>query len=71
VSRYDAIMVGVGGMGSGVLYHLARHGIKALGVERYDIPHELGSSHGTNLALDGGSLFDLTLFRLRRFDPRF
>ncbi len=43
---YDAIVVGIGGMGSAALYHLARRGLKVLGVEQFDIPHELGSSHG-------------------------
>jgi sarcosine oxidase len=44
--RYDAIVVGVGGMGSAALYHLARRGRRVLGLERFDIPNELGSSHG-------------------------
>ena len=44
--RYDAIVVGVGGMGSAALYHLARRGKRVLGLERFDVPHELGSSHG-------------------------
>ncbi len=44
--RYDAIVVGVGGMGSATLAHLARRGQRVLGLERFDIPHEQGSSHG-------------------------
>jgi sarcosine oxidase len=44
--RYDVVVVGVGGMGSAALYHLARRGKRVLGLERYDVPHELGSSHG-------------------------
>ncbi|HET7323436.1 MAG TPA: N-methyl-L-tryptophan oxidase [Halococcus sp.] len=44
--RYDAIVVGVGGMGSATTYHLARRGLDVLGLERYDIPHTMGSSHG-------------------------
>lgn len=43
---YDAIVVGVGGMGSAALYHLARRGLRVLGIEQFDVPHELGSSHG-------------------------
>ena len=43
---FDAIVIGVGGMGSAAVYHLARRGWKVLGLEQYDIPHELGSSHG-------------------------
>jgi sarcosine oxidase len=44
--RLDAIVVGVGGMGSAALYHLARRGKRVLGLERFDVPNELGSSHG-------------------------
>jgi sarcosine oxidase len=44
--RYDAIVVGVGGMGSAAVYHLARRGKRVLGLERFDVPHEMGSSHG-------------------------
>ncbi len=33
-------------MGSATLYHLARRGVKVLGLERYDIPNSMGSSHG-------------------------
>ena len=43
---YDAIVIGVGGMGSATVYHLARRGWKVIGLERYGIPHEMGSSHG-------------------------
>ncbi len=46
MSQYDAIVLGVGGMGSATLYHLARRGLRALGIERYDIPNDMGSSHG-------------------------
>ncbi|MGI9253907.1 MAG: N-methyl-L-tryptophan oxidase, partial [Thermomicrobiales bacterium] len=44
--RYDAIVVGVGSMGSAACMHLARRGLKTLGLERYDIPHTMGSHHG-------------------------
>jgi sarcosine oxidase len=44
--RYDVVVVGVGGMGSAALYHLARRGKRVLGLERFDVPHEYGSSHG-------------------------
>jgi sarcosine oxidase len=45
-TRYDVIVVGIGGMGSATAYHLAQRGIDVLGLERYDIPHTMGSSHG-------------------------
>lgn len=44
--RYDVIVVGVGGMGSAAAYHLADRGFDVLGLERYDVPHAQGSSHG-------------------------
>jgi len=44
--RYDAVVVGVGGMGSAALYHLARRGKRVLGLERFDVPNDMGSSHG-------------------------
>ncbi|MCS7006006.1 MAG: N-methyl-L-tryptophan oxidase [Thermoleophilia bacterium] len=46
MERYDVVVVGVGAMGSAALYHLARRGKRALGIERFDVPHERGSSHG-------------------------
>lgn len=45
---YDAIVVGVGGMGSAAVHHLARRGAKVLGLERFAIPHDQGSSHGVS-----------------------
>ena len=44
--RYDAIVIGLGGIGSAALYHLALRGKRALGIEQFGIAHELGSSHG-------------------------
>ena len=44
---YDAIVLGVGGMGSATVFHLAKLGCKVLGLEQFDIPHALGSSHGS------------------------
>lgn len=43
---YDVIVVGVGGMGSATCWQLARRGLRVLGLERFDIPHAMGSSHG-------------------------
>src|ERR1700761_8135388 len=43
---YDCIVVGLGAMGSAAAMQLARRGIKVLGLEQFDIPHALGSSHG-------------------------
>jgi sarcosine oxidase len=43
---YDAIVLGVGSMGSAACYYLARQGYNVLGIEQFDIPHELGSHAG-------------------------
>lgn len=43
---YDAIVVGLGGMGSAAAYHLAGRGKKVLGLERFAPVHDQGSSHG-------------------------
>ena len=44
--QYHAIVVGVGGVGSPTMYELAKRGKRVLGLERFDIPHDMGSSHG-------------------------
>ncbi len=44
---YDAIVLGLGGMGSATLYHLATCGCNVLGLEQFGIPHSYGSSHGS------------------------
>ena len=43
---YDAIVIGLGAMGSASLYHLARRGHRVLGIEQFSQGHKLGSSHG-------------------------
>jgi sarcosine oxidase len=43
---YDAIVAGLGGMGSSAAYHLAGRGKRVLGLERYAPAHDRGSSHG-------------------------
>jgi sarcosine oxidase len=44
--RYDAIVVGLGAMGSATLFHLARRGQRVLGLDQHSPGHSLGSSHG-------------------------
>jgi sarcosine oxidase len=46
MNNFDVIVVGLGAMGSSACYHLARRGARVLGLEQFDIPHALGSSHG-------------------------
>ncbi len=42
----DCIVLGVGGIGSGALYHLARRGLDVIGIEQFGIAHDQGSSSG-------------------------
>jgi len=44
--RYDAIVVGLGAMGSAAVDHLSRRGLNVVGIDRYSPPHHQGSSHG-------------------------
>jgi sarcosine oxidase len=56
--RHDAIVLGLGAMGSAAAYQLAKRGERVLGFDRYAPPHSLGSSHGdtriTRLAIGEG-----------------
>jgi sarcosine oxidase len=44
--KYDVIVVGLGAMGSATLFHLARRGVRVLGLEQFTSGHRFGSSHG-------------------------
>lgn len=46
MSGYDAIVLGLGGMGSAASFHLARRGLRVLGLEQFTPAHDRGSSHG-------------------------
>ena len=43
---YDAVVVGLGAMGSAAAFHLAARGARVLGLDRFAPPHALGSTHG-------------------------
>ena len=45
-NSYDVIVVGIGGVGSAALFHLARRGARVLGIEQFNLLHAQGSSHG-------------------------
>lgn len=45
-TQFDVIVLGVGSMGASTCYQLAERGYKVLGLEQFDIPHELGSHGG-------------------------
>lgn len=48
MSTFDVIVAGVGAMGAQTCWHLARRGQRVLGLDRYDIPNSMGSSHGVH-----------------------
>ncbi|MCS5491144.1 N-methyl-L-tryptophan oxidase [Algoriphagus limi] len=54
----DYAVVGLGAVGSAALYFLSQKGESVLGIDRFDPPHSMGSSHGetriTRLAVGEG-----------------
>lgn len=60
---FDVIVIGVGGIGSASVFHLAKEGVDVLGLEQYDIPHTMGSSHG------GTRMIRLSYFNEERYVP--
>ncbi len=46
--HFDCVVIGVGGMGSSTVHNIASRGKAVLGLEKHDIPHSEGSSHGVN-----------------------
>ena len=46
MSAYDAIVIGLGAHGSAAAYHLAKRGLRVLGLEQFARGHTLGSSGG-------------------------
>ena len=44
--NYDCLVIGLGGMGSSALYHLARRGLRVCGLDQFGPAHARGSSHG-------------------------
>jgi sarcosine oxidase len=46
VESYERIVIGLGGVGSAALRHLARRGVRVMGLEQFHVAHDRGSSHG-------------------------
>ena len=42
---YEVIVAGLGAMGSSAAYHLAQSSVRVLGLDRFQPPHNFGSSH--------------------------
>jgi sarcosine oxidase len=51
MERFDVIVVGLGAMGSSAAHQLARRGERVLGLERFPLAHDQGSSHGWSRAI--------------------
>lgn len=46
MERFDVVVAGTGGMGAAAAGHLARRGVSVLGLDRFPVAHDRGSSHG-------------------------
>ena len=57
----EVIVIGLGAMGSAVVYQLAKKGVKVVGIDQFTPPHGHGSTHGetriTRQAIGEGSQF--------------
>ena len=55
------LVIGLGAMGSAVVYQLAKRGVKVIGIDQFTPPHAYGSTHGetriTRQAIGEGSRF--------------
>ncbi|MGJ5069748.1 N-methyl-L-tryptophan oxidase [Bradyrhizobium oligotrophicum] len=46
MAQFDVIVIGCGAVGSAALLHLAKAGKRVLGIDRFQPPHNFGSTHG-------------------------
>lgn len=49
--QFEYVVVGLGALGSGAAYHLARAGHQVLGLEQFELGHERGASHDSSRIL--------------------
>ena len=58
---FDAVVVGLGAMGSAALYQLSKQSAYVLGIDQFSPPHTVGSTHGdtriTRQAIGEGAYF--------------
>ncbi|WZH38789.1 MAG: N-methyl-L-tryptophan oxidase [Microbacterium enclense] len=48
MEQFDVAVVGLGALGSAAVYHLARQGVRAVGLEQFELGHVRGASHDTS-----------------------
>ncbi|MAP86985.1 hypothetical protein CMK16_06430 [Candidatus Poribacteria bacterium] len=63
MEKYEVIVVGIGAVGLAVCYHLAKRGVRVLGIEKFDIPNAKGSLHGFSRQTKISEFIDLPHFR--------
>jgi sarcosine oxidase len=49
--QVEYVVIGLGALGSGAAYHLAKGGHRVLGLEQFELGHERGASHDTSRIL--------------------
>jgi sarcosine oxidase len=54
MTTFDAVVIGLGVMGSAAVASLARRGCKVVGIERFEPGHDRGSSHGATRIIRQG-----------------
>ena len=61
IAHPEVLVIGLGAMGSAVVYQLAKRGVKVIGIDQFTPPHAYGSTHGetriTRQAIGEGSQF--------------
>lgn len=48
MKKYDTIVIGLGCVGSSTIYELSKNNDNVLGIEQFDAPNDMGSSHGSS-----------------------
>ena len=46
MDHYDVLIIGTGAVGSAAMYYLAERGVNVVGLDRFPVAHDKGSSHG-------------------------
>jgi sarcosine oxidase len=64
--RYDAAVIGLGGIGCAVLYEIAARGLSVVGFDRFGIPHDRGSTQGPARTFREGYFNDVRYVELAR-----